>query len=129
MPTRTGDTLNLRMAEFVDADGHYAAAGWGEEQDTVERRLSRDGQQIADLSDGWAPVATTSGAARYRLDVTTRRASDEWRWATRTETAWQFTSARPDGDAARPLSLLQVDYQVPRTCGARCPAAGRTRWG
>ncbi|MGY0007424.1 S8 family serine peptidase, partial [Micromonospora sp. I033] len=113
VPTRTGDTLNLRVAEFVDAEGHYAPAGWGEEQDTVERRLSRDGQQIADLSGGWALVPTTPGAARYRLDLTTKRSSDEWSRATRTETAWEFTSARPAGDAAQPLSLLQVDYHVP----------------
>ncbi|MFE9694082.1 S8 family peptidase [Micromonospora sp. NPDC005806] len=113
VPTRTGDTLNLRVAEFVDAEGHYAPAGWGEEQDTVERRLSRDGQQIADLSGRWALVPTTPGAARYRLDLTTKRSSDEWSRATRTETAWQFTSARPAGDAAQPLPLLQVDYQVP----------------
>ncbi|MEH0827284.1 MULTISPECIES: S8 family peptidase [unclassified Micromonospora] len=113
VPTRTGDTLDLRVAEFVDADGHHAPAGFGEEQDDVEARLSRDGQQIADLSDGWAPVSTTAAAARYRLDLTTRRASEDWRWATRTETAWEFTSARPAGDAAQPLSLLQVDYRVP----------------
>ncbi|MGK5443797.1 S8 family serine peptidase [Micromonospora sp. URMC 105] len=113
VPTRTGDTLDLRIAEFVDADGNHGLAGGGEEQDAVEARLSRDGQQIADLSDGWAPVPTTAAAARYRLDLTTRRASEEWRWATRTETAWEFTSARPAGDAAQPLSLLQVDYRVP----------------
>ncbi|MDH6466133.1 subtilisin family serine protease [Micromonospora sp. A200] len=113
VPTRTGDNLDLRVAEFVDADGHYSPAGFSEEQDTVERRLSRDGQQIADLSGGWAPVPTTPGSARYRLDVTTRRSSDEWRWATRTETAWEFTSARPAGDSAQPLPLLQVDYRVP----------------
>ncbi|WP_319463100.1 S8 family peptidase [Micromonospora sp. RTP1Z1] len=121
VPTRTGDTLDLRVAEFVDADGHYAPAGGSEEQDTVRARLSRDGQQIADLSAGWVPVPTTPGAARYRLDVTTQRSSDEWRWATRTETAWQFTSARPAGDAAHPLSLLQVDYQVPADLRGEVP--------
>ncbi|MGS2619082.1 S8 family serine peptidase [Micromonospora sp. LZ34] len=113
VPSRTGDTLDLRVAEFVDADGHHSAAGGSEEPDTVEARLSRDGQQIADLSGGWAPVPTTPGAARYRLDLTTQRSSDEWRWATRTETAWQFSSARPAGDGAQPLPLLQVDYRVP----------------
>ncbi|MFR9779524.1 S8 family serine peptidase [Micromonospora sp. MS34] len=113
VPTRTGDILDLRVAEFVDADGHYSSAGFSEEQDTVERRLSRDGQQIADLSGGWAPVSTTPGTARYRLDVTTERSSDEWRWAIRTETAWQFTSAHQAGDQAQPLPLLQVDYEVP----------------
>ncbi|WP_410814801.1 S8 family serine peptidase [Micromonospora sp. 067-2] len=113
VPTRTGDTLDLRVAEFVDADGHYAPAGGSEESDTVEARLSRDGRQIADLSGGWAPVPTTAGSARYRLDLTTQRSSPEWRYATRTETAWQFTSARPAGDKVTPLSLLQVDYAVP----------------
>ncbi|GAB3959096.1 S8 family serine peptidase [Micromonospora vulcania] len=112
-PTRTGDTLDLRVAEFVDADGHYGLAGGAEESDTVEARLSRDGRQIADLSGGWAPVPTTEGAARYRLDLTTQRSSAEWRYGTRTETAWQFTSARPAGDKATPLPLLQVDYAVP----------------
>ncbi|MFI7491825.1 S8 family serine peptidase [Micromonospora echinaurantiaca] len=113
VPRRTGDTLDLRVAEFVDADGHYGVAGTSEEQDVVEARLSRDGQQIADFGGGWAPVATTPQAARYRLDLTTRRSSEEWRWATRTETSWQFGSARPADDGAKPLPLLQVDYQVP----------------
>ncbi|SCG75233.1 S8 family peptidase [Micromonospora inositola] len=121
VPTRTGDNLNLWLAEYVDADGHYAPAGGSEEQDTVQARLSRDGQQIADLSGGWVPVPTTPDPARYRLDLTTQRSSDEWRWATRTETAWQFTSARPAGDAARPLPLLQVDYQVPADLRGEVP--------
>ncbi|MFG1919712.1 S8 family serine peptidase [Micromonospora sp. NPDC048898] len=113
VPARTGDTLDLQVAEFVDADGNYSPAGGSEESDTVAARVSRNGQQIADLADGWAPVPTTAGAARYRLDLTTRRSSDEWRYGTRTDTAWEFTSARPAGDAATPLSLLQVDYRVP----------------
>ncbi|MEU8258821.1 S8 family serine peptidase [Micromonospora inaquosa] len=113
VPTRTGDNLDLRVPEFVDSEGHYSVAGDSEESDTVTARVSRDGQQIADLSEGWAPVPTTAGAARYRLDVSTQRSSAEWRYGTRTDTAWEFTSARPAGDAATPLSLLQVDYRVP----------------
>ncbi|WP_371408725.1 S8 family serine peptidase [Micromonospora zamorensis] len=112
VPTRTGDSLDLRVPEFVDADGHYSVAGNSEESDTVEVRVSRDGKQIADLSGGWAPVPTTAQRARYRLDLTTKRSSAEWRYGTRTDTAWEFTSARPAGDAT-PLSLLQVDYRVP----------------
>ncbi|MFG3708732.1 S8 family serine peptidase [Micromonospora sp. NPDC047670] len=131
VPRRTGDVLDLRVAEFVDADGHHGLAGTSEERDAVEARLSRDGQQIADLSGGWAPVATTPDAARYRLDVTTRRSSEEWRRATRTETSWQFGSARPAGDAAQPLPLLQVEYQVPadlrgEVAGARGHRLGLT---
>ncbi|MFF0371544.1 S8 family serine peptidase [Micromonospora sp. NPDC005087] len=125
VPSRTGDTLDLRVAEYVDADGHYSPAGGSEESDSVEARLSRDGKQIADLSGGWAPVHTTAESARYRLDLTTRRSSDEWRYATRTETAWQFTSARPAEEKARPLPLLQVDYQVPADLRGQV-AGGRT---
>ncbi|MET7868017.1 S8 family serine peptidase [Micromonospora taraxaci] len=113
VPTRTGDSLDLRVPEFVDAGGHYTVAGNSEESDTAEARVSRDGKQIADLSGGWAPVPATPGRARYRLDLTTKRSSAEWRYGTRTDTAWEFTSARPVGGAATPLSLLQVDYQVP----------------
>ncbi|MFD6568171.1 S8 family serine peptidase [Micromonospora profundi] len=113
VPSRTGDHLDLRVPEFVDAAGHFSAGGDSEESDTVQVRVSRDGRQIADLSDGWASVSTTAGSARYRLEMTTRRSSPAWRYATRTETAWQFSSARPAGDAAKPLSLLQVDYEVP----------------
>ncbi|WP_435055672.1 S8 family serine peptidase [Micromonospora aurantiaca (nom. illeg.)] len=120
-PSRTADTLDLRVAEFVDADDHAGVDNRSEEQDTVTRRVSRDGRQIADLSAGWAPVPATAGPARYRLDVTTARSSAEWRWATRTETAWEFTSARPSGDAARPLPLLQVDYRVPADLRGEVP--------
>ncbi|MFI7606071.1 S8 family serine peptidase [Micromonospora sp. NPDC049366] len=121
VPTRTGDNLDLWVPEFVDADGHHAVAGRSEESDIVEARVSRDGTQIADLSDGWAPVPTTAGPARYRLDVTTARSSADWRYATRTETAWQFTSARPAGDKATALPLLQVDYQVPADLRGEVP--------
>ncbi|MGW5555990.1 S8 family serine peptidase [Micromonospora sp. NPDC003944] len=113
VPSRSGDSLDLRVPEFVDAGGHVSVAGTSEESDSVRVRVSRDGQQIADLSDGWASVPTTAGAARYRLDVTTGRSSADWRYGTRTDTAWEFTSARPVGDTARPLPLLQVDYRVP----------------
>ncbi|MER7444495.1 S8 family serine peptidase [Micromonospora avicenniae] len=129
VPTRTGDELDLRVLEFVDADGHYSPAGAGEEQDTVQARLSRDGEQIADLSGGWAPVPTTPGPARYRLDVTTERSSDEWVHATRTETAWRFTSARPSGDAAQPLPLLQVDYDVPADLHGEVPGGKAHKLG
>ncbi|MGC1214674.1 MAG: S8 family serine peptidase, partial [Micromonospora sp.] len=111
--SRTGDSLTLRVPLFVDADGHWMGAEPDGGEDTVTAKLSRDGQPIADLSDGWTPVSTTSAEARYRLELTTTRTSEEWRWATRTSTAWEFRSARPTGADAQPLPLLQVDYRVP----------------
>ncbi|MFI0796571.1 S8 family serine peptidase [Micromonospora rubida] len=129
VPTRTGDSLDLRVPEFVDADGHYGAAGRSGESDTVGVRVSRNGQQIADLSGGWTPVPTTAAPARYRLEVSTRRSSAEWRYATRTYTAWQFTSARPAGTATTPLPLLQVDYQVPADLRGEVPGGRPHRLG
>lgn len=51
-----------------------------------------------------------AGDAEYRLDLTTARTSDDWRFGTGTRTSWTFRS----GTAAAPtrLPLLQVDYSV-----------------
>ena len=129
VPTSAGDTLDLRVAEFVDADGHYRGAGGSEEPDTVEARLSRDGQQVADLSGGWAPVPTTPGAARYRLDLTTRgrRPSGGGPPVPRRPGS-SPRPARP-GTAPSRCRCCRWTTRCPPTCGARCPAAGRTGWG
>ena len=113
LSTRSGNLLSFRIPEFVDATpGHYARAGTSGEDDQVSARLWRDGAVLAELPDAWRDVQTTAGPARYRLELTTHRESEEWQFATRTETAWEFTSSTVDG--VRPLPLLQVDYQVSR---------------
>ncbi|SCF46017.1 S8 family serine peptidase [Micromonospora mirobrigensis] len=109
--SRSGDLLDLRIAPFVDADGHWSGAD-GESMDTVRAVLWRDGRQVADLSTG-EPVVTVADRARYRLELDTTRGAEEWRWAARTHTAWEFTSARPVGTDPAPLPLLQLDYRVP----------------
>ncbi|WP_329104140.1 S8 family serine peptidase [Micromonospora sp. NBC_01699] len=107
--TRTGNTLALRVPEFVDADGHFTIG----EASRVEAKLWRDGKLLAELPDARRDVSTTSAQARYRLALSTERVDDEWRWGTRTETVWDFRSGQQSGDRARPLPLLQVDYAVP----------------
>jgi hypothetical protein len=52
-----------------------------------------------------------AGAASYRLALTTARTSEEWRWATRTETVWSFRSSTTA--SAQKLPLLRIDYDVP----------------
>jgi subtilisin family serine protease len=109
--TRVGNLLSFRIPEFVDATpGHYGRAGWGGEDDQISARLLRDGTVLAELPDAWQDVQTNAGSAAYRLELTTHRESEEWQFATRTETAWEFKSSNVG--ETRPLPLLQVDYHV-----------------
>jgi hypothetical protein len=109
--TRTGDRLSLRIPSFVDAAGHYTVG----ETTAASAVLTRNGQTVAELPDAWQDVITTSGDAAYRLDLSTERddPDGEWLWGTRTQTSWEFRSAKTAEDKATPLSLLQVGYKAP----------------
>jgi subtilisin family serine protease len=107
--TRTGNTLALRVPEFVDADGHYTIG----ETTQVGAKLWRDGKLLAELPDARQDVTTTGPEAGYRLALNTSRDSEEWSWGTRTETVWDFRSGQQSGDKAEPLPLLQIDYAAP----------------
>ncbi|MDR7275472.1 S8 family peptidase [Catenuloplanes atrovinosus] len=107
---RDGDVLRLRVAEFVDGDGHHTGAYPGEST----AALWRDGVKVADLPTGAQDVTTTPGRSAYQLRVTTERGGEDWRYGTRTDTEWGFTSATGTGD----LPLLGVDYD-PGPLGVR----------
>ncbi|GAA1709028.1 S8 family serine peptidase [Kribbella yunnanensis] len=115
--TRTGDRLSLRIPSFVDSDGHYTVG----ETTAASATLSRNGTKIADLPDAWQDVITSSGDASYRLDLSTERddPEGEWLWGTRTQTSWEFRSAKTAEDRATPLSLLQVGYKAPTDLSGR----------
>ncbi|TCC11841.1 S8 family serine peptidase [Kribbella soli] len=109
--TRTGDRLSLRIPSFVDAAGHYTVGEATKDSAT----LSRNGQVVAELPDAWEDVITSSENAAYKLDVFTERidSEGEWNWGTRTQTSWEFRSAKQADDKATPLALQQVDYKAP----------------
>ncbi|WP_410786910.1 S8 family serine peptidase [Kribbella sp. C-35] len=109
--TRTGDRLSFRIPSFVDAAGHYTVGEATKDSAT----LSRNGQVVAELPDTWEDVITSSDNAAYKLDVSTERidTEGEWNWGTRTQTSWEFRSAKQADDKATPLALQQVDYKVP----------------
>ncbi|MEQ4300063.1 S8 family serine peptidase [Plantactinospora sp. B6F1] len=106
--TRTGNTLALRIPEFVDAEGHYTIG----EATRVGATLWRDGKLLAELPDARRNVPTTGPEADYRLALTTERDSEEWIWGTRTETVWQFRSGRRSGEQ-QPVRLLLLRSQQP----------------
>ncbi|MFF1818965.1 S8 family serine peptidase [Kribbella sp. NPDC058245] len=117
--TRTGDRLSLRIPTFVDADGHYTIG----ETSAASATLSRNGTVVAQLPDAWQDVITSSGDASYRLDLSTERndPDGEWLWGTKTQTSWDFHSAKTAEDKATPLSLLQVGYKAPTDLTGRAP--------
>jgi hypothetical protein len=95
----------------VDAAGHYTVG----ETTSSSATLSRNGQVVAELPDAWEDVITSSDNAAYKLDLSTERVDTEgeWNWGTRTQTSWEFHSAKQPDDKAVPLPLQQVDYKVP----------------
>ena len=114
---RSGDTLVLRLYEWVDADGNYFPNHiFGITPypgDTMQTRVWRDGELVA-TTQGFPrlDVATVPEQATYRVELDVARDADWWRRSTRTRTAWTFTSQRPDAGSAL-LPLLSVDYDVP----------------
>ncbi|MET7857499.1 S8 family peptidase [Streptomyces sp. NPDC005318] len=127
---RNGNTLSVYVPEFNDSgDGHWsfyelggfgsgvgagagARAGAAAVDDTATAQLYRNGQQIADSSQGaWGDFEVPASDAEFRLDLATTRVQDDWRFGTGTRTSWTFRSGTA-ADAAL-LPMLQVDYDVP----------------
>jgi subtilisin family serine protease len=108
--TRDGDMLALRVPEFADAAGHHGFAETADGStppDLTSARLFQDGRLIAASPSAWGDFPVSPNPANYRLEVTTQRDDAEWRYGTRTETAWTFRSQRN----TQPR-LLTVDYDV-----------------
>ncbi|MCT9930767.1 S8 family peptidase [Planotetraspora sp. A-T 1434] len=108
-PTRSGDALSVVVPEFADSSGHFGYAGGSDEQDTTSARFYRNGELVEERSEIRGDFPAVPEEAEYRLELSTRRSSEEWTHATATETAWTFRSKA--GQAA--LDLPQVDYDVP----------------
>ncbi|MEU8226005.1 S8 family serine peptidase [Kribbella sp. NPDC048915] len=117
--TRTGDRLSFRIPEHVDAAGHYTVG----DTTSSSATLSRNGKVIAELPDAWEDVVTSSADAAYKLDLSTERIDEEgeWAWGTKTDTSWEFRSAKKGDDVTAPLPLQQVSYKVPVDLTGRVP--------
>jgi hypothetical protein len=101
--SREGDLLHLRVADYVDADGHYVV-----DEPDQSATLYRNGVQVGSYPHAWTDVAVPAGPATYRLAVTTTRGGEDWLYGTSTSTEWTFKSA---GNGTLPL--LQASYAVP----------------
>jgi subtilisin family serine protease len=102
---RTGDVLNLRVADFVDASNEHFTI---DEADQSNAKLYRNGTLLSETRDAWRDITVPPGAATYRLALTTARGGDDWKYGTSTSTEWTFRSA-----GAGALPLLAVNYAAP----------------
>ncbi|TDD56948.1 peptidase S8 [Nonomuraea terrae] len=109
--SRTGDVLSFDIPEFVDADGHYGFVDGSAADDTGSARFYRDGELVQESKTLNGSFPAVPQDAEYRMELSTTRTSEDWRYATATETSWTFRSARPEG--TQPVALLGVDYDVP----------------
>lgn len=117
--TRTGDVLAIEVPEFVDADGHTGYAGGSDVKDTVTARFYRDGELVEERDSLRGTFPAAERDAEYRMELSTARTSETWRYATATESAWTFRSARAEG--AQALPLLGVDYDIPADLDGKVP--------
>ncbi|MFC3572674.1 S8 family serine peptidase [Streptomyces yaanensis] len=120
---RHGNVLELRIPEFTDsAAGHWSrllAGGGGgisglsaaQPGDSASAVLYRNGTKAAEADGAWTDFEVPAGAADYRLDLTTSRVSNVWKYGIATDTSWTFRSTTTTKATALPL--LQLDYDVP----------------
>jgi subtilisin family serine protease len=107
--TRTGDVLNLRIAQYVDSTDKHWLPLPADDHDKSSAQLYRNGKLVADLPDTWRDVAVPAGDATYKLTLATSRdIGADWTYGTSTNTEWSFRSRRSGS-----LPLLQVSYGAP----------------
>ncbi|GAA2234665.1 S8 family serine peptidase [Promicromonospora sukumoe] len=108
---RTGDSLRLDAAEFVQGPGEtYQRAAVPEESTS---RVLEDGVVIGEGAGLSGTYPATKRSATYRVELSTRRDDPEWTFGTATDSVWTFRSERPRSGATSSLPLMRVDYDVP----------------
>jgi subtilisin family serine protease len=114
-PSRSGDTMEVALWEFIDADDHFGPAdpGFFEEAiDTVRLRLFQNGRLVGESQQGYGVFEVAPDEERFRLSLDVRRNVEWWTMSARTRTAWSFTSDTAEGEEPERLPLLQVDYEI-----------------
>ncbi len=108
------DTLNVSITALTDGDRHGGVVERTDAGPTATNtlRLYRGGSLVAERTGFAAGLPLAAEPARYRLESSTD-ASAVTVLGTRTESAWEFDSARsPDGSAVV-LPLPVLDYDLP----------------
>ena len=107
------DILNVSVTALTDGDRHGGVAERTDSGPTATNRfrLYRDGGLVAERTGFSAGLPLSAGSARYRLEAATD-ASAVTPLGSRTESGWEFDSARTEGGVATALPLPLVDYDL-----------------
>jgi subtilisin family serine protease len=122
--TRSGNVLNLRIAQYVDGTGKHSLVRPVGSDWTASARLYRNGKLLTELPDAWQDVTVPSGDAAYRLTLATSRGGEEWIYGTSTTTEWSFRSVRSGSLPVTP-GLVRGPGGAGRHGNLPVPPAGR----
>jgi subtilisin family serine protease len=92
---------------------HGGDIDWGEVPTTLKLY---QGDKLIDENPNYSDLQWTEvppGTLPYRLVLDASRPAEQWRLSTRTHTEWRFVSSSNEADDFVPLSLLQLDYDLP----------------
>lgn len=113
-PYRKGDSMIITIPKYVTGRSeYYEYGGRNAEGDKTEFRLYRNGILLGSAPNAWVAVNNLpQEASQYRIETDAKRNNRWWSVSTEQHTAWNFSSARVDGDAKAQLPLLQADYHL-----------------
>ena len=121
---RTGDTLDMCLADLADGAGHAASSRTGERHTTV----TADGVKLLD-NDGdlcQTVEGLTATPARYTIRTEVTRPAEVAGVTSRLTADWSFTSGKPNGSEATTLPLSTVRFHPVLTPGSTAEAGLRT---
>lgn len=123
---REGDTLQVSIAEFVDNQrGHWS--WYHSSLDEAAFRVFEDGDPVAEQERPQGSFGLSPDPSRVRMELDVNRDGvDWWQLSTRTETAWEFDTTRPEaGDELVPFLLVDYDTELDLTNTAAHPRQQR----
>ncbi|GIG68600.1 S8 family serine peptidase [Phytomonospora endophytica] len=108
---RQGTLVGFSFAPLKDADGHWAAGGFG---DIGNLALWKNGELIG--TNAWPSGQAQIGSddCVLRVEVNQMRFNKAgWELAKGTVTSFEFASTRPDGDTVEALPIAVPSYDAP----------------
>ncbi|WP_406318246.1 S8 family serine peptidase [Streptosporangium sp. NBC_01639] len=119
---RTQDTVRIMVPEFGDSDPDHFGFLYGAADQAFARlyrgdTLIGEGPQLYNVT-----LTLPAERASYRLEQTSARTAGWWGTATKTATAWTFSSAHTDRPEVLPL--LKIDYELGVDLRNAVPARG-----
>ncbi|USQ81501.1 S8 family serine peptidase [Ornithinimicrobium faecis] len=117
------DSLDIRLAAFVDGSGNTAmASGSAEDGFDVKMRVIADGEEVIESNIAYGTLDIPADATDYRVEYEVDNNVPWAQLSRHAKTAWTYQSAPPAEGEARIEPLLTVDYDLDVDLQNRLPA-------